>query len=115
MIKTFTATVWGKQETLMASYKAVMRPALEYDSSIWLPLASSTSIKKRRHAEYSTENCHRMHTRHLHDDTYTSHTQAPTAPSHPLHKHTTQKTLSLTTAATEQTGAIYIHIWSLCI
>ena len=33
-------------ETLMATYKAVMRPALEYASSIWLPLASSTSINK---------------------------------------------------------------------
>ena len=30
----------------MASYKAVMRPALEYASSIWSPLASSTSINK---------------------------------------------------------------------
>ena len=34
MIKTLTATGWGKQETLMATYKAVMRPALEYASSI---------------------------------------------------------------------------------
>ena len=35
----------GKQkETLMATYKAVMRPALKYASSIWSPLASSTSI-----------------------------------------------------------------------
>ena len=30
----------------MATYKAVMRPALEYASSIWSPLASSTSINK---------------------------------------------------------------------
>ena len=29
---------WGKQkETLMATYKAVMRPALDYASSIWSP------------------------------------------------------------------------------
>ena len=35
MIKTLTATGWGKQkETLMATYKAVVRPALEYASSI---------------------------------------------------------------------------------
>ena len=68
---------------------------------------------------------HRMHTRHKHTqsawrNTHTSHTRAPTAPrvtiqtktqhpSHPLHKHTTYfntprlKTLSLTTAATQQT------------
>ena len=36
MIKALTATGWGKQkETLMATYKAVMRPAREYASSIW--------------------------------------------------------------------------------
>ena len=32
----------------MATYKAVMRPALEYASSIWSPLASSTTINKRQ-------------------------------------------------------------------
>ena len=49
MIKALTATGWGKQEeTLMTTYKAVKRPALEYASSIWPPLASSTSIKKRQ-------------------------------------------------------------------
>ena len=47
IIKALTATGWGKQkETLMATYKAVMRPALEYRSSICSPLASSTSINK---------------------------------------------------------------------
>ena len=47
MIKALTATGWGKQqETLMATYKAVMRPALEYASYIWSPLAYSTSINK---------------------------------------------------------------------
>ena len=30
MIKSLTATGWSKQETLMAIYKAVMRPALEF-------------------------------------------------------------------------------------
>ena len=47
IIKALTATGWGKQkETLMATYKAVMRPALEYASSGWSPIASSTSINK---------------------------------------------------------------------
>ena len=47
IINALTATGWGKQkETLMVTYKAVMRQALEYASSIWLPLASSTSINK---------------------------------------------------------------------
>ena len=45
IIKTLTATGWGKQKkTLMATYKAVMRPALEYASSVWSPIASSTSL-----------------------------------------------------------------------
>ena len=47
IIKALTATGWGKQkETLMATYKAVMRPALEYASSVWSPIASSTNINK---------------------------------------------------------------------
>ena len=47
IIKALTATGWGKQkETLMATYKEVMRPALEYASSVWSPIASSTSINK---------------------------------------------------------------------
>ena len=49
IIKPLTATGWGKQrETLMATYNAVMRPALEYAYSIWSPLASSNSINKRQ-------------------------------------------------------------------
>ena len=47
MIKALTATGWGKQkDTLMDTYKAVMRQGLGYASSIWSPLASSTSINK---------------------------------------------------------------------
>ena len=47
IIKALTATGRGEQKvTLMATSKAVMRPALEYASSIRSPLASSTSINK---------------------------------------------------------------------
>ena len=107
IIKALTATGWGKQkETLMATYKAVMRPAL-YASSVWSPIASSTSIKQTAsQAERSIENCHRMHTmtqtyntcmtKHSHfpyTSTYSSmhhNTNKNTQhPSHPLHKHTT--------------------------
>ena len=51
----------------MATYKAVMRPALEYASSIWSPLASSTLMRCNEHeqttshAERSIENCHWVH------------------------------------------------------
>ena len=39
MIKALTSTGWGKQkETLMATYKVVMKPTTEYASSIWLLL-----------------------------------------------------------------------------
>ena len=68
-------TSWGKQkETLMATYKAVMRLALEYASSIWSPLASSTSMNKLqvmqntalRTATWCTQDTSILH---LHGDT----------------------------------------------
>ena len=47
MIKALTTAGCGEQgERLMATSKAAMRPALEYSSSIWSPLASSTNINK---------------------------------------------------------------------
>ena len=75
MIKALTATGWGKQkETLMATYKAVMRPALEYASSIWSPLASSTSINKlqvMQNASLRTATGYTQDTniQHLHNET----------------------------------------------
>ena len=107
IIKALTATGWGKQkETLMATYKAVMRPTLEYASSVWSPIASSTSINKRqvmqnaalRTATGCTQD---TNIQHLHDETLTlpihEHLQLQASlykqkthhPSHPLHKHTT--------------------------
>ena len=47
IIKALTATGWSKQkETLLATYKAVMISSVEYASSIWSPLVSSTIINK---------------------------------------------------------------------
>ena len=75
MIKALTATGWGKQkETLMATYKTVMRPALEYTSSIWSPLASLTSINKlqviQNAALRTATGCTQdTHIHHLHDET----------------------------------------------
>ena len=103
MIKALTATGWGKQkETLMATYELFVRPAMEYASSIWSPLASSTSINKlqvlQNAALRTATGCTQdTNIQHMHD---TSHTLAPTArrvtiqtktqhPSHPFHKHTT--------------------------
>ena len=46
-VQAHTATGWGKQkEKLIVTYKTVMRPALEYASSIWSPQTCSTSINK---------------------------------------------------------------------
>ena len=90
----------------MAPYKAVMRPALEYASSVWSPIASSTSINKRqvmqnaalRTATGCTQD---TNIQHLHDETLTlpihehiqlhasQYKQKTQHPSHPLHKHTT--------------------------
>ena len=107
LIKALTATGWDKQkETLMATYKAVMRPALEYASSIWSPLASSTSINKLqfmqnaalRTATACTQN---TNIQYLYDETLilpihdhlqlhaSQYKQKTQHPLHPLHKHTT--------------------------
>ena len=57
IIKALTATGWGKQkETLIATYKTVMRPALEYASSIW---------KSCTHA-YMTQTYNTYMTKHSH-------------------------------------------------
>ena len=83
IIKALTATGWGKQkETLMAPYKAVMRPALEYASSIWSPLASSTSINKlqvmQNAALRTATRCTQdTNIQHMHDETLTL----------PIHEH----------------------------
>ena len=73
----------GKQkETLMATYKAVMRAALEYTSSICWPLASSTSINKlqvmQNAALRTATGCTQdTNIQHLHDETLTL----------PMHEH----------------------------
>ena len=125
IINSLTATGWGKQkETLMATYKAVMRPALEYSSSIWPHISSSTSINKlqvmQNAALQTAIGCTQdTNIQHLHDETITSHTRSPTAPRLTIKRNTIHhipytnlqhtstlqglKTLSLTTAATQQT------------
>ena len=127
IIKALTATGWGKQkETLMATYKAVMWPALEYVSSIWSPIASSTSINKlqvmQNAALGTATGCAQdANIQHLRDETLTlpiyehlhlhaSQYNQKTHPSHPLHKHTTYfntprltTLLFLTMATTQQT------------
>ena len=107
LINILTANGWAKQkETLMATYEAVMRPALEYASSIWSSLASSTSINKlqvMQNAAFRTATGCTQDTniQHLHDETLilpihehlqihvSQYKQKTPHPAHPLHKHTT--------------------------
>ena len=107
IIKALTATGCGKQKkTLMATYKAVMRPALKYVSSIWSRLASWTSINKLQVMQNvslrtATRCTQYTNIQHLHDQTLTlpihehlqlhasQHKQKTQHPSHSLHKPTT--------------------------
>ena len=108
----------------MATYKAVMRPALEYASSVSSPIASSTSINKLQVMQNPTlrtaTGCTQdTNMQHLHDETLTlpihehlqlrasQYKQKTQHPSHPLHnilQHSkAKKTLFSTTDATQQT------------
>ena len=47
LLKALSGTSWGKQkETLLSTYKAVVRPHLEYASTVWSPNAAPTNINK---------------------------------------------------------------------
>ena len=87
----------------MATYKAVMRPALEYASSVWSPLASTTSINKlqvmQNAALRTATGCIQdTNIQHLHNEKLTlpihehlqlhasQYKQKTQHPSHPLHK-----------------------------
>ena len=90
----------------MAIYKAVMRLALEYASSVWSPITSTTSINKlqvmQNVALRNVTGCTQdTNIQHLHDETLTlpihehlqlqasQYKQKTQHPLHPLHKHTT--------------------------
>ena len=105
MIKALTATGWGKQkETFMATYKAGIRPALEYASFMRSALASSTSINKLQVMQNATLRTATGYTQnrniHLHEETHillihehlqfhaSQYKQKIQHSSHPLHKHT---------------------------
>ena len=103
IIKALTSTTWGKQkETIVATYKAVTRLTLEYASSIWLPMATPTSINKLQVMQNAalracTGFTHDTNIQHLHDKTnilpIQKHLQLHASqvrqkaqyPSHPLH------------------------------
>ena len=99
IIKALTATRWGKQkETLIATYNAVMRLALKHASSIWSPLASSTSINKlqvmQNAALRTSTGCTQETNIHkhlqLHASQYKQETQHP-SPTHNKLQHSKNK------------------------
>ena len=107
ILKVLTSTKWGKhKETILATYKTITRPVLEYASTIWSPNASKTNIDKLQIVQntalrIATGCTHDTNTQHLHDETNVlpihKHLQLHASqirqkapqPTHPLHKLTT--------------------------
>src|SRR6266516_3519425 len=46
IMKAFTSTSWGMQkETLLATYKTITLPVIEYASTVWSSILSSTNLQ----------------------------------------------------------------------
>ena len=93
IINALTATERGKQkETLLATYKAVMRPALEYASSVWSPIASSTSINKLQVMQNAAlrlpQDAHKTQTYNI---CMTKHSHSPYTSTYSSTPHNTNK------------------------
>ena len=106
----------------MDTYKAVMRPALDYAYSIWSPLTSFTSIDKlqvMQNASLRTVTRCTLDTniQHLHDETLilpihehlqfhaSQYKQKTQHPSHPLHKHAPYFNTP------NKHAPLYMHLW----
>src|SRR5437867_6648100 len=47
ILKALTSTSWGKQkETLLATYKTITLPVIEYASTVWSPTISDSNLQK---------------------------------------------------------------------
>ena len=73
IMKALTTTHWGKsKETLNITYKTIIRPILEYASTIWSPIISNTNTNKLQTIQNSAfrtitgctldANTHHLHT-----------------------------------------------------
>ena len=73
--KALSGTSWGKQkECLLATYKTITRPIIEYASTVWSPIASATNTNKLQVIQNSalrtaTGNTLDTNTSHLHQET----------------------------------------------
>ena len=106
LLKALTSTKWGKQkETIVATYKAITKPILEYASTIWSPIASTTGITKLQTIQnmalrIATGCTSDTNIQHLHNETnilpLNAHLKLHSSqlrqkiqhPTHPLHKFT---------------------------
>ena len=106
LLKALTSTKWGKQkETIVSTYKAITRPILEYASTIWSPIASTTGITKLQTIQnmalrIATGCTSDTNIQHLHNETnilpLNAHLKLHSSrlrqksqhPTHPLHKFT---------------------------
>ena len=74
ILKALTSTKWVKQKELFVStFKAITRPVLEYENTIWSPIISNTNIKKVQTIQNTAlriTGCTRdTNAQHLHDET----------------------------------------------
>ncbi|XP_039952139.1 uncharacterized protein LOC120769284 [Bactrocera tryoni] len=75
ILKSLSGSTWGKdKETLMATYKAIGRPVLDYAAPIWSPGCSGTQMRKlqtcQNTALRTTTGCLLMSPiEHLHSET----------------------------------------------
>ena len=104
ILKALTSVTWGKQkETLVATYKAITRPILEYASTVWSPLISNTNLNKLQTVQntalrIATGCTADTNTNHIHQETLilplknhcqlhaSNLKQKSTSSTHPLHK-----------------------------
>ena len=109
ILKALTSTFWGKQkETLLATYKTIILPVIEYASTVWSPIISDTNLQKLQTTQNNalriiTGCTSDINTQHLHKETKTltlsnhlklhasqlrQKSQLPTHPLHDLNRQT---------------------------
>ena len=85
-------TGWGKRkEILIDTYKAVMRPALEYVSFIWSPLSSSTCLNKLKVMQNAALRTLRTHKTEAYNICMTKHSYLPYASTYSSTSHNTNR------------------------
>ena len=103
MMKALTSTAWGKQkETLITTYKTIIRPILENANTVWSPTVCTTNLDKlqvvQNNALRIATGCTKdTNIQHLHEETLVlplkEHLQLHASllkqksnhPNHPLH------------------------------